>query len=69
MRAALSAIWALGEPKGVPVAMSGPTGLDMLICRNESVASAPIYAQSCVVFHVQHSAFTSHWQLLRNLFK
>jgi hypothetical protein len=29
------AVWALGGPRGVAVAMFGPTGLGMLICRCE----------------------------------
>ena len=28
-------VWARGEPRGVAVAMFGPTGLGMLICRCE----------------------------------
>ena len=30
----LCAVWALGGPRGVAVAMFGPTGLGMLICVN-----------------------------------
>ena len=44
--------------------MFGPTGLDMLICRNECVIHAHIYTASCIlahdsldVIHDRHVAF------------
>jgi len=43
------AVWALGGPRGVAVAMFGPTGLDMLICRIEGVAGPYTYALACML--------------------
>jgi hypothetical protein len=45
------AVWARGGPRGVAVAMFGHTRLGMLICRNEGVSYARIYAQPCIIFH------------------
>jgi hypothetical protein len=42
------AVWALGGPRGVAVAMFGPTGLDMLICRIGVVWRPYIYALTCI---------------------
>ncbi len=57
------------EPRGVAVAIFGHTGLGMLICRNEVVAAARVYAQACIIFHDSASTFTSLRQLLRNLLR
>ena len=43
----------------VAVAMFGPSGLDMLICRNECIAYGRIYVQSCIIFHDPASVLTS----------
>jgi hypothetical protein len=39
------------------------------ICRNEVVAVARVYAQTCIIFHDSASTFTSLQQLLRNLLR
>ena len=49
-----------GGPRGVAVAMFGPSGLDMLICRIEGVALLDAYAQHCMIIcdSVHTVAFT-----------
>jgi len=50
-------IWALSGPRGVAVAMFGPTGLDMLIC-NESVWSLSLCRWSRVLCDLGGLMFT-----------
>ena len=51
---------SFGGPRGVAVAMFGPSGLDMLICRIEGVALLDAYAQHCMIIcdSVHTVAFT-----------
>ena len=45
-------VWVPGG-QGVAAAMFGPTGLSMLICRNECVTFAHIYARTGILTHVR----------------
>jgi hypothetical protein len=50
-RRAASALSGPSAGRGVAIAMFGPTGLDMLICRIACVACARAYAQLCITLH------------------